>query len=157
MVEGAARLPLFCILTTPCPRRTIREAPYATRFFALQKPPAHRLLPANYRMPGANDGLLGSNDSLPGANDRAMHSWPALLFSIRFHLQALLQSFLFAESRELTIFVLIYTLMIHRLLLHRHGQAFMPRSAGLGKHRDNGKKRRDPDDEAVLRPQGQTP
>ena len=157
MVEGAARLPLFCILTPPCPRRTIREAPYATRFFALQKTPAHRLVPANYRMPGANDGLLGSNDSLPGANDRAMHSWLALLFSIRFHLQALLQSFLFAESRELTIFVLIYTLMIHRLLLHRHGQAFMPRSAGSGKHRDNGKKRRDPDDEAVLRPQGQTP
>lgn len=136
MVEGASRLPLFCILTMPCPRRTIREAPYATRFFALQKPPAHRLLPTNYR---------------------AMHSWPTLLFSIRFHLQALLQSFLFAESRELTIFVLIYTLMIHRLLLHRHGQAFMPRSAGSGKHRDNGKKRRDPDDEAVLRPQGQTP
>lgn len=157
MVEGAARLPLFCILTTPCPRRTIREAPYTTRFFALQKPPAHRLAPANYRMPGANDGLLGSNDGLPAPNDRAMHSWPALLFNIRFHLQALLQSFLFAESRELTIFVLIYTLMIHRLLLHRHGQAFMPRSVGLGKHRDNGKKRRDPDDEAVLRPQGQTP
>ena len=157
MVEGAARLPLFCILTTPCPRRTIREAPYATRFFALQKSPAHRLLPANYRMPGGNNGLVGSNGGLPAPNDRAMHSWPALLFSIRFHLQALLQSFLFAESRELTIFVLIYTLMIHRLLLHRHGQAFMPRSAGLGKHRDNGKKRRDPDDEAVLRPQGQTP
>lgn len=157
MVEGAAGLPLFCILTTPCPRRTIREAPYATRFFALQKPPAHHLVPANGRMPGANDGLLGSNDSLPAPNDRAMHSWPTLLFSIRFHLQALLQSFLFAESRELTIFVLIYTLMIHRLLLHRHGQAFMPRSAGPGKHRDNGKKRRDPDDEAVLRPQGQTP
>lgn len=157
MVEGAARLPLFCILTTPCPRRTTREAPYATRFFALQKPPAHRLLPANYRMPGANDGLLGSNDSLPGANDRAMHSWLALLFSIRFHLQALLQSFLFAENTELTIFVLIYTLMIHRLPLYHYGQAFMPRSAGPGKHRDNGKKRRDPDDEAVLRPQGQTP
>ena len=157
MVEGAARLPLFCILTKPVLRRIICEAPYATRFFALQKTPAHRLVPANYRMPGANDGLLGSNDSLPGANDRAMHSWLALLFSIRFHLQALLQSFLFAENRELTIFVLIYTLMIHRLLLHRHGQAFMPRSAGSGKHRDNGKKRRDPDDEAVLRPQGQTP
>lgn len=157
MVEGAARLPLFCILTMPCPRRTIREAPYATRFFALQKPPAHRLLPANDRMPGANNGLVGSNDSLSAANDRAMHSWLALLFSIRFHLQALLQSFLFAENRELTIFVLIYTLMIHRLLLHRHGQAFMPRSAGSVKHRDNGKKRRDPDDEAVLRPQGQTP
>lgn len=157
MVEGAARLPLFCILTTPCPRRTIREAPYATRFFAFQKPPAHRLVPANYRMTGANDGLVGSNDSLPGANDRAMHSWPALLFSIRFHLQALLQSFLFAESRELTIFVLIYTFMIHRLPLYHHGQAFMPRSAGSGKYRDNGKKRRDPDDEAVLRPQGQTP
>ena len=72
-------------------------------------------------------------------------------------LQALLQSFLFAENRELTIFVLIYTLMIHRLPLYHYGQAFMPRSAGLGKHRDNGKKRRDPDDEAVLRPQGQTP
>ena len=157
MVEGAVRLPLFCILTPPCPRRTIREAPYATRFFALQKTPAHRLVPANYRLTPANHRLLGSNDSLPGANDRAMHSWLALLFSIRFHLQALLQSFLFAENRELTIFVLIYTLMIHRLLLHRHGQAFMPRSAGLGKYRDNGKKRRDPDDEAVLRPQGQTP
>ena len=157
MVEGAVRLPLFCILTPPCPRRTIREAPYATRFFALQKPLAHRLLPANYRMPGANDGLVGSNDGLPGANDRAMHSWLALLFSIRFHLQALLQSFLFAENRELTIFVLIYTLMIHRLPLYHYGQAFMPRSAGLGKYRDNGKKRRDPDDEAVLRPQGQTP
>ena len=157
MVEGAARLPLFCILTTPCPRRTIREAPYATRFFALQKPPAHRLLPANYRVPGANDGLLGPNDGLPGANDRAMHSWPALLLAYASILQALLPLFLFAESRELTIFVLIYTLMIHRLLLHRHGQAFMPRSAGSGKHRDNGKKRRDPDDEAVLRPQGQTP
>lgn len=157
MVEGAARLPLFCILTTPCPRRTIREAPYATRFFALQKPPAHRLLPANYRVPGANDGLLGPNDGLPGANDRAMHSWPALLLAYASILQALLLLFLFAERRELTIFVLIYTLMIHRLLLHRHGQAFMPRSAGSGKHRDNGKKRRDPDDEAVLRPQGQTP
>lgn len=157
MVEGAARLPLFCILTMLCPRRIIRKAPYATRFFALQKPPAHRLLPTNYRMTGANYSLVGSNDSLSAANDRAMHSWPTLLFSIRFHLQALLQSFLFAESRELTIFVLIYTLMIHRLLLHRHGQAFMPRSAGSGKHRDNGKKRRDPDDEAVLRPQGQTP
>lgn len=157
MVEGAVRLPLFCILTPPCPRRTIREAPYATRFFVLQKPPAHRLVPANYRMPGANDGLLGSNDSLPGANDRAMHSWLALLFSIRFHLQALLQSFLFAENRELTIFVLIYTLMIHRLPLYHYGQVFMPRSAGPGKYRDNGKKRRDPDDEAVLRPQGQTP
>ena len=157
MVEGAVRLPLFCILTPPCPRRTIREAPYATRFFALQKPPTHRLLPANYRMPGANDGLLGSNDSLPGANDRAMHSWLALLFSIRFHFASPLAAFPFAESRELTIFVLIYTLMIHRLLLHRHGQAFMSRSAGSGKHRDNGKKRRDPDDEAVLRPQGQTP
>ena len=72
-------------------------------------------------------------------------------------LQALLQSFLFAENRELTIFVLIYTLMIHRLPLYHYGQAFMPRSAGLGKYRDNGKKRRDPDDEAVLRPQGQTP
>lgn len=143
MVEGAARLPLFCILTPPCPRRTIREAPYATRFFALQKTPAHR--------------LLGSNDGLSAANDRAMHSWPALLFSIRFHLQALLQSFLFAENTELTIFVLIYTLMIHRLPLYHYGQAFMPRSAGPGKHRDNGKKRRDPDDEAVLRPQGQTP
>lgn len=157
MVEGAARLPLFCILTPPCPRRTIREAPYATRFFALQKPPAHRLLPANYCMPGANDGLVGSNDSLPGANDRAMRSWLALLFSIRFHLQALLPLFLFAENRELTIFVLIYTLMIHRLPLCHYGQAFMPRSAGPGKYRDNGKKRRDPDDEAVLRPQGQTP
>lgn len=157
MVEGAARLPLFCILTKPVLRRIICKAPCATCPFALQKPPAHRLLPANYRMTGANDGLLGSNDSLSAANHRAMHSWPALLFSIRFHLQALLQSFLFAESRELTIFVLIYTLMIHRLLLHRHGQAFMPRSAGSGKHRDNGKKRRDPDDEAVLRPQGQTP
>ena len=143
MVEGAARLPLFCILTKPVLRRIICKAPCATCPFALQKPPAHRLVPANYRM--------------PGANDRAMHSWPALLFSIRFHLQALLQSFLFAESRELTIFVLIYTLMIHRLLLQHHGQAFMPRSAGPGKHRDNGKKRRDPDDEAVLRPQGQTP
>lgn len=157
MVEGAARLPLFCILTPPCPRRTIREAPYATRFFVLQKPPAHRLLPANYRMPGANDGLLGSNDSLSAPNDRAIHSWPTLLFSIRFHFQVRLPPFLFAERRELTIFVLIYTLMIHRLLLHRHGQAFMPRSAGSGKHRDNGKKRRDPDDEAVLRPQGQIP
>lgn len=136
MVEGAARLPLFCILTTPCPRRIIREAPYATRFFALQKPPAHRLLPAN---------------------DRAMHSWRRYFLAYASILQALLPLFLFAESRELTIFVLIYTLMIHRLLLHRHGQAFMPRSAGSGKHRDNGKKRRDPDDEAVLRPQGQTP
>ena len=136
MVEGAARLPLFCILTTPCPRRTIREAPYATRFFALQKPLAHRLLPTNYR---------------------AMHSWRRYFLAYASILQALLPLFLFAESRELTIFVLIYTLMIHRLLLHRHGQAFMPRSAGLGKHRDNGKKRRDPDDEAVLRPQGQTP
>ena len=157
MVEGAARLPLFCILTKPVLRRIICIAPCATRFFALQKSPAHRLLPANYRMPAANNGLVGSNDSLPGANDRAMHSWLALLFSIRFHLQALLQSFLFAENRELTIFVLIYTLMIHRLPLYHYGQAFMPRSAGLGKHRDNGKKRRDPDDEAVLRPQGQTP
>lgn len=157
MVEGAARLPLFCILTTPCPRRTIREAPYATRFFALQKPPAHRLLPANYRMPGANYSLVGSNDSLSAANDRAMHSWRRYFLAYASILQALLPLFLFAESRELTIFVLIYTLMIHRLLLHRHGQAFMPRSAGSGKHRDNGKKRRDPDDEAVLRPQGQTP
>lgn len=157
MVEGAARLPLFCILTTPCPRRTIREAPYATRFFALQKPPAHRLLPANDRMPGANDGLLGSNDSLPGANDRAMHSWRRYFLAYASILQALLPLFLFAENRELTIFVLIYTLMIHRLPLYHYGQAFMLRSAGSGKHRDNGKKRRDPDDEAVLRPQGQTP
>ncbi|WP_296088803.1 hypothetical protein [Alloprevotella tannerae] len=122
------------------------------------------MLPANDRMPGANDGLLGSNDgllgsndSLPGANDRAMHSWRRYFLAYASILQALLPLFLFAESRELTIFVLIYTLMIHRLLLHRHGQAFMPRSAGSGKHRDNGKKRRDPDDEAVLRPQGQTP
>ena len=143
MVEGAARLPLFCILTPPCPRRTIREAPYATRFFALQKTPAHR--------------LLGSNDGLPAPNDRAMHSWRRYFLAYASILQALLPLFLFAESRELTIFVLIYTLMIHRLLLHRHGQAFMPRSAGPGKYRDNGKKRRDPDDEAVLRPQGQTP
>ena len=157
MVEGAARLPLFCILTTPCPRRTIREAPYATRFFALQKPLAHRLLPANYRMPRANDGLVGSNDSLPAPNHRAMHSWRALLFSIRFHFASPLATLPFAESRELTIFVLIYTLMIHRLPLYYYGQAFMPRSAGPGKYRDNGKKRRDPDDEAVLRPQGQTP
>ena len=79
MVEGAARLPLFCILTTPCPRRTIREAPYATRFFALQKPPAHRLVPANYRMPAPNDGLLGTNDGMPAPNDRAMRSWPVFL------------------------------------------------------------------------------
>ncbi len=71
-------------------------------------------------------------------------------------LQVLLPLFLFAENRELTIFVLIYTLMIHRLPLYHYGQAFMPRSAGPGKYRDNGKKRRDPDDEAVLRPQGQT-
>lgn len=75
MVEGAARLPLFCILTKPVLRRIICIAPCATRFFALQKPPAHRLLPANYRMTGANNGLVGSNDSLSAANDRAMHSW----------------------------------------------------------------------------------
>ena len=99
MVEGAARLPLFCILTTPCPRRTIREAPYATRFFALQKPPAHRLVPANYRMPGANDGLLGSNDSLSAANHRAMHSWRRYFLAYASILQALLPLFLFAESR----------------------------------------------------------
>ena len=157
MVEGAARLPLFCILTTPCPRRTTREAPYATRFFALQKTLAHRLLPANDRMPGANNGLVGSNDSLSAANDRAMHSWRRYFLAYASILQALLPPFLFAENRELTIFVLIYTLMIHRLPLYHYGQAFMPRSAGLGKYRDNGKKRRDPDDEAVLRPQGQTP
>ena len=157
MVEGASRLPLFCILTMPCPRRIIRKAPCATCPFAPQKPPAHCLLPANYRMPAANNGLVEENDNLPAPNDRAMHSWPALLLAYASILQALLPLFLFAERRELTIFVLIYTLMIHRLLLHRHGQAFMPRSAGSGKHRDNGKKRRDPDDEAVLRPQGQTP
>ena len=157
MVEGAGRLPLFCILTKPVLRRIICEASCATRFFALQKPPAHRLVPANCRMPGANNSLVGSNDSLSAPHDRAIHRWPTLLFSIRFHFQVRLPLFLFAERRELTIFVLIYTLMIHRLLLHRHGQAFMPRSAGSGKHRDNGKKRRDPDDEAVLRPQGQTP
>lgn len=157
MVEGAARLPLFCILTTPCPRRTTREAPYATRFFALQKTPAHRLLPANDRMPGANNGLVGSNDSLSAANDRAMHSWRRYFLAYASILQALLPLFLFAENRELTIFVLIYTLMIHRLPLYHYGQAFMPRSAGPGKYRDNGKKRRNPDDEAVLRPQGQTP
>ena len=97
MVEGAARLPLFCILTTPCPRRTIREAPYATRFFALQKPPAHRLLPANYRMTGANDGLLGSNDSLSAANDRAMHSWRRYFLAYASILQALLPLFLCAD------------------------------------------------------------
>ena len=104
MVEGAARLPLFCILTPPCPRRTIREAPYATRFFALQKPPAHRLLPANYRMPGANDGLVGSNDSLPGANDRAMHSWPALLFSIRFYFASPLAALPFCRKQRIDYF-----------------------------------------------------
>lgn len=157
MVEGAVRLPLFCILTMPCPRRTIREAPYATRFFALQKSPAHCLLPANDRMPGANNGLVGSNDSLSAANDRAMHSWRRYFLAYASILQALLPLFLFAENTELTIFVLIYTLMIHRLPLYHYGQAFMPRSAGPGKYRDNGKKRRDPDDEAVLRPQGQTP
>lgn len=157
MVEGAARLPLFCILTPPCPRRTIREAPYATRFFALQKSPAHRLLPANDRMTGANYSLVGSNDSLSAANDRAMHSWRRYFLAYASILQALLPLFLFAENRELTIFVLIYTLMIHRLPLYHYGQAFMPRSAGPGKYRDNGKKRRNPDDEAVLRPQGQTP
>ena len=75
MVEGALRLPLFGILTTPCPRRIICKAPCATRFFALQKPPVHCLLPANCRMPGANNGLVRSNDSLSAANDRAMHSW----------------------------------------------------------------------------------
>lgn len=79
MVEGAARLPLFCILTMPCPRRTIREAPYATRFFALQKPPAHRLVPANYRLTPANHRLLPAYDSLPAPNDRAMRSWPVFL------------------------------------------------------------------------------
>lgn len=157
MVEGAARLPLFCILTKLVLRRIICKAPCATCPFALQKPPAHRLLPANYRMTGANDGLLGSNDGLPAPNDRAMRSWRRYFLAYASILQALLPLFLFAESRELSIFVLIYTLMIHRLLLHRHGQAFMPRSAGSGKHRDNGKKRRNPDDEAVLRPQGQTP
>ena len=97
MVEGAARLPLFCILTTPCPRRTIREAPYATRFFAFQKPP-------NYRMTGANDGLVGSNDSLPGANDRAMHSWPALLFSIRFHFASPLAALPFCRTQRIDYF-----------------------------------------------------
>lgn len=157
MVEGAARLPLFCILTMPCPRRTIREAPYATRYFALQKPPAHRLLGSNDGLPGANYSLVGSNDSLSAANDRAMHSWRCYFLAYASILQALLPLFLFAENRELTIFVLIYTLMIHRLPLYHYGQAFMPRSAGPGKYRDNGKKRRDPDDEAVLRPQGQTP
>ena len=90
MVEGAARLPLFCILTTPCPRRTIREAPYATRFFALQKPLAHRLVPANYRM--------------PGANDRAMHSWPALLFSIRFHFASPLAALPFCRKQRIDYF-----------------------------------------------------
>lgn len=90
MVEGAARLPLFCILTTPCPRRTIREAPYATRFFALQKPPAHR--------------LLGPNDGLPGANDRAMHSWPALLFSIRFHFASPLAALPFCRTQRIDYF-----------------------------------------------------
>lgn len=104
MVEGAARLPLFCILTMPCPRRIIRKAPYATRFFALQKPPAHRLLPANYRMPGANDGLLGSNDCLPAPNDRAMHSWPALLFSIRFHFASPLAALPFCRKQRIDYF-----------------------------------------------------
>ena len=157
MVEGAARLPLFCILTKPVLRRIICEASCATRFFALQKTPAHRLLPANYRMTGANYSLVGSNDSLSAANDRAMHSWRRYFLAYASILQALLPLFLFAENRELTIFVLIYTLMIHRLPLYHYGQVFMPRSAGPGKYRDNGKKRRDPDDEAVLRPQGQTP
>lgn len=90
MVEGAARLPLFCILTTPCPRRTIREAPYATRFFALQKPPAHRLVPANYRM--------------PAPNDRAMHSWSALLFSIRFHFASPLAALPFCRKQRIDYF-----------------------------------------------------
>lgn len=75
MVEGAARLPLFCILTKPDLRRIICIAPCATCPFVLQKPPAHRLLPANCRMPAANNSLVGSNDSLSAANDRAMHSW----------------------------------------------------------------------------------
>ena len=104
MVEGAARLPLFCTLTTPCPRRTIREAPYATRFFALQKPPAHRLVPANCRMTGANNGLVEENDSLPGANDRAMHSWPALLFSIRFHFASPLAALPFCRTQRIDYF-----------------------------------------------------
>ena len=104
MVEGAARLPLFCILTMPVLRRIICKAPCATCPFALQKPPAHRLLPANYRLPGANDGLVGSNDSLPGANDRAMHSWPALLFSIRFHFASPLAALPFCRTQRIDYF-----------------------------------------------------
>ena len=104
MVEGAARLPLFCILTKPVLRRIICKAPCATCPFALQKPPAHRLLPANYRMTGANNGLVGSNDSLPGANDRAMHSWPALLFSIRFHFASPLAALPFCRTQRIDYF-----------------------------------------------------
>lgn len=104
MVEGASRLPLFCILTMPCPRRIIRKAPCATCPFALQKPPAHRLLPANDRMPAANNGLVGSNDSLLAANYRAMHSWPALLFSIRFHFASPLAALPFCRKQRIEYF-----------------------------------------------------